>query len=621
MTLEKLPKIKRLQLKRSIDNRLNQLIEALPHKESLINELFIKTTPLIINTLHNNEQCIITKKFHETYNLIVLIDKLSNITVLTQVEINILYKVLHYELSIKESRSKKFWTDDYQVLSNRLWSPTVCKITNKTKQEVNISKSMQIDNVDISDYINRWTDPESNIPTIKTLSFKLKLTSLQKQIIDNDLNTSTYVYNNAIDLLNNPNFKKRTKENLRDVLVTHETRKNTTNFIYLLVDKFKRKLEKVYRNFKVKTLADWIKKYIIMPKKWLIPIRYIHKVIKNETPQTINENIKDFELNTNKNIRAGACFEALTNYQTNMNKLKSGQIKYFKLKHRSKKKNQLTMRITKSMLKIVNHKLYFTNKQMDKNNQLIKLSKRSLNKLFKYIKNKNDLKDSNISKKFNNYYLNLSVNNTIYPKRNSKRVIGLDPGIRTFLTGYSTNHIIEFIHNKQKINKIDKLHDILKKRVKRKRKQVLKKRVKRKRKKKKQRLRKCILNKLDLRKERLINELHWKSINYLIKNYDLIFLEKFESQGFVKNGKNKTLNRDTNNLKPYKFRERLMYKSLINGVSLSLVAPHHTTKTCSGCGNHQDIKLSKIYNCTSCNNIYDRDINSAKNILMKGLLN
>ena len=52
-----------------------------------------------------------------------------------------------------------------------------------------------------------------------------------------------------------------------------------------------------------------------------------------------------------------------------------------------------------------------------------------------------------------------------------------------------------------------------------------------------------------------------------------------------------------------------------------LVNEAFTSQTCSSCGNMYKIETSEIYNCPSCKNIMGRDINAAKNILMKGLLN
>jgi putative transposase len=68
----------------------------------------------------------------------------------------------------------------------------------------------------------------------------------------------------------------------------------------------------------------------------------------------------------------------------------------------------------------------------------------------------------------------------------------------------------------------------------------------------------------------------------------------------------------------YRFRERLLFKSRENGAKVAVVDESWTSKTCSCCGG-LDHKLGgkKTYKCKFCNAIIDRDINGAKNILLK----
>jgi putative transposase len=64
-----------------------------------------------------------------------------------------------------------------------------------------------------------------------------------------------------------------------------------------------------------------------------------------------------------------------------------------------------------------------------------------------------------------------------------------------------------------------------------------------------------------------------------------------------------------------------MYKALQHGKIVEIVGAHHTTKTCSSCGNNQTMALTdRVYECKSCSRVLDRDFNAGKNILMKGLL-
>ena len=66
------------------------------------------------------------------------------------------------------------------------------------------------------------------------------------------------------------------------------------------------------------------------------------------------------------------------------------------------------------------------------------------------------------------------------------------------------------------------------------------------------------------------------------------------------------------------YRQMLHYKAQSAGCEVIDVAPEDTTKMCSNCGNKQDMPLSeRIYNCSVCGYVEDRDVNAAKNILAR----
>ena len=76
-----------------------------------------------------------------------------------------------------------------------------------------------------------------------------------------------------------------------------------------------------------------------------------------------------------------------------------------------------------------------------------------------------------------------------------------------------------------------------------------------------------------------------------------------------------------NDLKFYLFNQRLLYKSQTKAKTVVLVNESYTTQTCSKCGFlHKKIGSNKEFICPSCEIKIDRDVNSAKNILMKGIL-
>ena len=134
------------------------------------------------------------------------------------------------------------------------------------------------------------------------------------------------------------------------------------------------------------------------------------------------------------------------------------------------------------------------------------------------------------------------------------------------------------------------------------------------------RIRKKALTKRHEKKINIIDDLHWKTINDLLKNNDIIFYGDIKSHDIIKKSSNKNLKRSFNDLKFYKFKERLKYKAEVENKLVVITNEAYTTKTCSFCGNIYDPKNNKIYTCFTCNKIFDRDVNAAKNILMKGLL-
>ena len=56
-----------------------------------------------------------------------------------------------------------------------------------------------------------------------------------------------------------------------------------------------------------------------------------------------------------------------------------------------------------------------------------------------------------------------------------------------------------------------------------------------------------------------------------------------------------------------------------HGGVLYIVEEHYTTKTCGTCGTQVDIGSAKTFCCHSCGYTQDRDVNGARNILLKHL--
>jgi putative transposase len=182
-------------------------------------------------------------------------------------------------------------------------------------------------------------------------------------------------------------------------------------------------------------------------------------------------------------------------------------------------------------------------------------------------------------------------------------------GVRTFATLYGNKGIKELHFSEETLDNLNKKLD----RIRKKRSRPLQKN-------KRLRCRRRNINRLERRKENIIDELHWKTIHCILNENNLIFYGDFKSHGIVKDGKNRHLNRRINDLKFHKFKTRLIEKCEERNRMFFLVQENHTTKTCSICGTLNDPRRSKVYNCSSCKVKLGRDQNAAKNILMKGIM-
>jgi len=171
--------------------------------------------------------------------------------------------------------------------------------------------------------------------------------------------------------------------------------------------------------------------------------------------------------------------------------------------YRKKKKNQ-SITINKDAIRTENNKLYIYKKSFDDNplqfrNRAYKKDKRLIDILKGPIYH--DIKI--IKNTINQYYVCFSIDVSKKAKNiNENNVIGCDPGGRTFITTYNENKIMEIGKeiNKQiyEINKkIDNGKGINKK-------------------------------KLYIKLRNKVNELHYKTINKLMK-YDLIYIPKLNA--------------------------------------------------------------------------------------------
>lgn len=105
-----------------------------------------------------------------------------------------------------------------------------------------------------------------------------------------------------------------------------------------------------------------------------------------------------------------------------------------------------------------------------------------------------------------------------------------------------------------------------------------------------------------------------KLTTYLAKTFEVIKIEDLNVLGMLANHK---LAGAIADLGFYEFKRQLAYKCQMYGANLVLVDQWFpSSKTCSSCGNIQPMPLSeRMYLCSSCGMVKDRDLNASLNIL------
>jgi transposase len=197
-------------------------------------------------------------------------------------------------------------------------------------------------------------------------------------------------------------------------------------------------------------------------------------------------------------------------------------------------------------------------------------------------------------------------------KENISSVIALDPGVRTFMTGYCPDGVvIEWGPNDMsRIDMLRKSTDSLMKRISQKEIRYPKR----------YRMRKAAAR-MRRRITYMVNELHWKLIRYLCTSYKVVLLPDFRSSEMVEKKTRKISKKTTRDMYSWshgKFRERITTKAKsYEGISVIICDECFTTKTCGQCGQLNDIGANKVYFCERCKLKTDRDTNAARNILLR----
>lgn len=122
---------------------------------------------------------------------------------------------------------------------------------------------------------------------------------------------------------------------------------------------------------------------------------------------------------------------------------------------------------------------------------------------------------------------------------------------------------------------------------------------------------------------RLVSQVHRKLAKILVTQYRVVLLPEFQTSQMVRRGKRKIRKKTVRNMltwRHYQFRQYLIAKAELHGCTVVVCDEPYTSKTCSCCGNiHSKLGGSKVFKCPKCSVTMDRDVNGAKNILLRYL--
>jgi putative transposase len=215
---------------------------------------------------------------------------------------------------------------------------------------------------------------------------------------------------------------------------------------------------------------------------------------------------------------------------------------------------------------------------------------------------KGEILTATITKTNNQYFASINVKNSeVKPKPKTNKSVGIDLGLKNLAT-FSTGFKLKKIELKEIDNKIKRQTQILSNKITNS-KNYIKAKTK--------------LNKLYTKKKNIINDSFHKITTEIVTEFDNIFVGNVTSQLGLRN---KKLTKTTSDQHWYEFKRQLKYKSEWYEKNFAIVNEKYTSITCSIC-NYQNKNLNlniREWIWPICNNIHDKDVNAAKNILTVG---
>lgn len=211
------------------------------------------------------------------------------------------------------------------------------------------------------------------------------------------------------------------------------------------------------------------------------------------------------------------------------------------------------------------------------------------------------------------YYLAIPKFTEIRKKR-EQRMCAIDPGSRTFLTGYDPEGTIFEIGSKEEI-----IEKIMKKK---KRSEEILIKLSNFRGKRNERYN-LKIERLNLEKKtaNMMKDCHHKASKWIAENYSHVLLGELRTSNLTKK-EGRNLGKENSKILTQwshcKFRLRFKNKLEKFGCRPIICNESYTSKTCTSCGrlNH-NLGASKTFVCSFCELVIDRDVSGSRNIFLK----
>jgi len=359
-------------------------------------------------------------------------------------------KISDQESTISDLASKPFWNNCTKEISNKLWLPTLTVSpdsgsisfngclnsteqywTQWTNQKETNEKSCLMTSWKFLPSLQPVITGQENIQkTIVTRKVKIQPSKSQKELFQKCFQAHRFFYNKAIEYINTK-YTERQTEFINSPTCVHCTEPKSSG-------------------------SFCCEKHNKKSLPWKLDINFIslrNHIVKSD--KDIKGTADEWQSDVPYDTRQLAVKDAIAAYKACMTNKKRGNITSFNLRYKSRRNVSQIFWIDSNAIKYNDTKLQLFPRRLKKDKNI-----RMRNRQHTKLQNINN--DCKIMKYGKSYYLiytfdkdcNIPVDKDRHP------IISLDPGVRTFQTGYSPSGVAIKIGDKQR-EQLKRLHNKL----------------------------------------------------------------------------------------------------------------------------------------------------------------